>query len=313
LAITSTSGPGIALKSEAIGLAVTTELPLVIIDVQRGGPSTGLPTKTEQADLLQVMFGRNGESPVPVIAASTPADCFHAAIEASRIAIKYMTPVVYLTDGYLANGAEPWRVPSVDQLPEIPVHFRTDPDGFQVYARDGETLARAWVRPGTPGLEHRIGGLEKDALTGNVSYDPENHEAMVRTRAAKIEGIARELPPIAVQGPPSGDLLVLGWGGTYGACTQAAQAARDKKLKVASAHLRWLHPFPPNLGQVLARYKKVLIPELNLGQLQMLVRARYLVDAIGLHKIQGRPFRVSEILEKIEELLAPHKMKEVLA
>jgi 2-oxoglutarate ferredoxin oxidoreductase subunit alpha len=303
LGVTSTSGPGLALKSEAIGLAVATELPVVIIDVQRGGPSTGLPTKTEQADLLQSMFGRNGECPVAIIAAATPADCFAMAIEACRIATKFMLPVIYLTDGYLGNGAEPWLLPDVKQLPDLRVKFRTDPNGYHVYERDPVTMARAWVKPGTPGLEHRIGGIEKDALTGNVSYDPVNHDRMVHTRADKVANIASDIPLLEVNGPASGDLLVLGWGSTYGAITQAVNQVQARGLKVASAHLRYLNPFPRNLGEVLSRYRKVLVPELNLGQLSMLVRARFLVDAIGLNKIQGKPFKVSEIVHKIEEVL----------
>ncbi len=312
LGITTTSGPGIALKGEAMGLAATTELPIVIVDVQRGGPSTGLPTKTEQADLLQVMYGRNGECPIPIVAAATPSDCFNMAIEASRIAMKYMTPVVLLTDGYLGNGAEPWLLPKLEDLPDLKVTFRTDPVGYNVYERN-EHMARAWVKPGTPGLEHRIGGLEKDALTGNVSYDPVNHENMVRTRAAKVAHIAKDIPLLEVEGPAAGDVLVLGWGGTYGAITQATQQARLMGLKVASAHLRYLNPFPSNLETVLRSYKKVLVPELNLGQLIQLVRARFLIDAVGLNKIQGKPFKVTEIIEKIEEMIAPMVKAEVRA
>jgi 2-oxoglutarate ferredoxin oxidoreductase subunit alpha len=263
-----------------------------------------LPTKTEQADLLQVMYGRNGECPLPIVAAATPADCFHMAIEAARLAIKYMTPVVLLTDGYLGNGAEPWLLPKMEDLPDLTAHFRTDPNGYKVYERN-ENMARAWVKPGTPGLEHRIGGLEKDALTGNVSYDPINHEDMVRTRAAKVAHIAKDIPLLEVEGPATGDVLVLSWGGTYGACTQAAQQARAMGLKVASAHLRHLNPFPRNLEEVLRSYKKVLVPELNLGQLIQLVRARFLIDAVGLNKIQGKPFKVSEIVAKITELVGP--------
>jgi 2-oxoglutarate ferredoxin oxidoreductase subunit alpha len=317
LGLTTTSGPGIALKSEAIGLAVTVELPVVIVDVQRGGPSTGLPTKTEQADLLQVMFGRNGECPVPVVAAATPADCFNMAIEAARLATKYMTPVILLTDGYLGNGAEPWLLPKVEDLPDLTVRFRTDPTGFHVYQRNPQTMARDWVRPGTPGLEHRVGGLEKDGLTGNVSYDPENHEAMVRTRAAKVAGIARDIPLLEVNGASTGDLLILGWGSTYGACTQAANQMRQKGYKVSSAHLRHLNPFPRNLEEVLRGFKTVLVPELNLGQLAMLVRARFLVDVVGLNKIQGKPFKVSEVVARAEELVrgarATHSHTQVVA
>ncbi len=309
LGLTTTSGPGMALKSEAMGLAVMTELPLVICDIQRGGPSTGLPTKTEQADLLQAVYGRNGECPLAVIAASTPADCFHMAIEAFRIAVKYMTPVILLTDGYLANGAEPWLLPDIASLPKIEVKFRTDPANYHVYARDPQTMAREWVKPGTPGLEHRIGGLEKDALTGNVSYDPENHERMVRTRAAKIAGIAKDIPRLEVNGAPRGELLVLGWGGTYGAITKAVDECRARGVSVSSAHLRYLNPFPANLGEVLRSFKKVLVPELNLGQLLKIVRSEFLVDAQGLNKIQGKPFKVSEIVAAIETLVGRPAME----
>jgi 2-oxoglutarate ferredoxin oxidoreductase subunit alpha len=304
LALTTTSGPGIALKGEAMGLAVMTELPVVICDIQRGGPSTGLPTKTEQSDLLQVMYGRNGECPLPIVAAATPADCFAMAVEACRIAVKYMTPVVLLTDGYLANGAEPWLLPDVDKMPRFDVKFRTDPANYHVYQRDPQTMAREWVRPGTPGLEHRIGGLEKDALTGNVSYDPENHEKMVRTRAAKVANIAKDIPKLELNGAKSGDLLVIGWGGTYGAITKAVDDCRARGLSVSSAHLRYLNPFPANLAEVLRSFKKVLVPELNLGQLLKLLRAEFLVDAQGLNKIQGKPFKVSEIVAVIESMVA---------
>jgi 2-oxoglutarate ferredoxin oxidoreductase subunit alpha len=304
LGLTTTSGPGVALKGEAMGLAVMTELPLVICDVQRGGPSTGLPTKTEQADLLQAYYGRNGECPIPVVAAATPADCFYMAIEAFRIATKYMTPVLFLTDGYLANGAEPWLLPDVDKLPRFEVRFRTDPHNYKVYRRGAHTLARDWVRPGTPGLEHRIGGLEKDFLTGNVSYDPLNHEAMVRVRAAKVAGIADDLPLQEVLGDPSGDLLLVGWGGTYGAITQATNQLRERGLKVSSVHLRHLNPFPRNFGEILGRFRKVLVPELNMGQLVKILRAQFLVDAQGFNKIQGKPFKVTEIVHAAEEVLA---------
>ena len=306
LGVTGTSGPGICLKSEAIGLAVMTELPVVIIDVQRGGPSTGLPTKTEQADLLQAMFGRNSESPVAVVAPCSPADCFDMIMEAVRLAVSYMTPVMFLSDGYLANGAEPWRIPEISQLPRIEVHHPTGPndDGrFMPYKRD-ERLVRPWAVPGTPGLEHRIGGLEKEDVTGNVSYDPINHEHMVRTRAQKIANIANDIPELKVNGPERGDLLVIGWGGTYGAITTAVDKMRQQGHSVAQAHLRYLNPMPKNTGEVLKRYRRVLVPELNCGQLRMLLRAEFLVDAIGLNKIQGRPFLVSEITEKIEEVLA---------
>ena len=303
LGLTGTSGPGVALKSEAIGLAVMTELPLVIIDVQRGGPSTGLPTKTEQADLFQAVLGRNGECPVAVVAPATPGECFSMAIEAFRIAIKFMTPVFFLSDGYLANGSEPWRVPKASDLRPIPVHFRTDPEGFQPYSRDPVTLARPWALPGTPGLEHRIGGLEKEDVTGNVSYDPLNHDRMVRLRAEKIARIADDIPPVEVIGKESGRVLVVGWGGTYGAIASAAEGMQRKGLPVSAVHLRYLNPFPRNLGDVMKRFDKVLVPELNLGQLRMLLRARYLVDAVGLNKIQGKPFKVAEIVKAAEALL----------
>ncbi len=303
LAITTTSGPGMALKMEAIGLAIATELPLVICNIQRGGPSTGLPTKTEQADLLQALYGRNSEAPVPVLAAATPGDCFWMAFEASRIAIKYMVPVILLSDGYLANGAEPWRIPSVEDLPEIPVKFATDPEGFQPYKRDPQTLARPWAIPGTPGLEHRIGGIEKQDVTGNINYEPLNHETMVRLRAAKVEGIAQDIPEAIPVGDPEGDLLLVGWGSTYGPITAALRAARARGRKVGHVHLRHLNPLPRNLGDVLKRYKKVVVPEMNMGQLVMVLRAKYLVDAQGFNKIQGQPFKVAEIEAKIEELL----------
>ncbi|HYV35577.1 MAG TPA: 2-oxoacid:acceptor oxidoreductase subunit alpha [Gemmataceae bacterium] len=309
LGVTATSGPGICLKSEAIGLAVMTELPLLIIDVQRGGPSTGLPTKTEQADLLQAMFGRNGECPACVIAPSSPADCFAMAFEAIRLAISFMTPVFLLSDGYLANGAEPWKIPNIADLPKITVSHPSEPNsngngtgGFLPYKRDSR-LVRQWAIPGTKGLEHRIGGLEKEDVTGNVSYDPANHEHMIHTRAKKIANIANDIPLLEVVGPQTGDLLVLGWGGTHGAILSAVQRAQRKGHKVASAHFRYLNPMPKNTGEVIKRYKRVLIPELNCGQLSMLIRATYLVDAVGLNKIQGRPFLVSEIEQKIEQML----------
>jgi 2-oxoglutarate ferredoxin oxidoreductase subunit alpha len=310
LGVTATSGPGICLKAEAIGLAVMTELPLVVIDVQRGGPSTGLPTKTEQADLLQAMFGRNGECPVAIVAPCSPADCFTMVFEAVRLAVGFMTPVLLLSDGYLANGAEPWIIPKVEELPKIPVRHPREANSngngeahFLPYKRDSR-LVRPWALPGTAGLEHRIGGLEKDDITGNVSYDPANHEHMVRTRAKKIANIASDIPLLEVNGPEEGDLLVIGWGGTYGAIVSAAERAQRKGYQVAQAHLRYLNPMPRNLGEVLKRYKRILVPELNAGQLRMLLRAEFLVDAIGLNKIQGRPFLVSEIEEKIEELLS---------
>ncbi|MHB1844701.1 MAG: 2-oxoacid:acceptor oxidoreductase subunit alpha, partial [Deltaproteobacteria bacterium] len=304
LALTTSSGPGIALKGEAMGLAVMLELPLVICDVQRGGPSTGLPTKTEQADLMQVIFGRNSESPLPVIASSTPGDCFEAAYEAFRIAVKYMTPVVFLTDGYLANGSEPWLIPDPSKLPPIEVKYRTDPEGFFPYLRDPETLARPWAIPGTPGLEHRVGGLEKDFVTGNVSYDPINHERQVRTRAEKVARIAQDIPPTQIFGAPSGDVLVVGWGGTYGALHQAVEILQQKGKKVSQVHLRHLNPLPSDLGDILKRFGQVLVPELNLGQLSKILRATYLVDCKGLNKVQGKPFKVAEVVAKVEELLA---------
>jgi 2-oxoglutarate ferredoxin oxidoreductase subunit alpha len=305
MGVTASSGPGIALKTEAIGLAVMTELPLVIVNVQRGGPSTGLPTKTEQADLLQAMFGRNGECPLPVVAARSPADCFDAAIDAWRIATRFMTPVILLTDGYIANGAEPWSVPDVDSLPQIVVkHPEPKQNGqpFQPYTRD-ERLARPWALPGTPGLMHRLGGLEKQDITGNVNYEPENHQHMIDIRARKVALVAEEIPPQDVDGPQSGKLLVLSWGGTYGACATGVRQARDLGASVSHAHLRYLNPFPANLGDIIARFDKVLIPELNRGQLRLLIRAEFLVDAIGLNKIQGKPFAVREVVSKIEEIL----------
>ncbi len=304
LGVTSTSGPGLALKSEAMNLAVMTELPLVVIDIQRGGPSTGLPTKTEQADLLQAMFGRNGESPIPVLAASSSADCFWRAIEACRLAVRYMTPVVLLSDGFLANGSEPWRLPELGDLPDFPVEFAANPLGFQPYARDTETLARPWAIPGTPGLEHRIGGIEKQDGSGNVSYDPANHDHMVRTRAEKVARIARELPALEVHGDPEGGpLLVLGWGSTGGAITGAVNLARREGLAVSRAHLHHLNPFPANLGEVLSRFERVLVPELNLGQLALLLQARFTRPLISYTKVQGKPFFRHEIHSRIREIL----------
>ncbi len=304
LALTTTSGPGMALKSEAMGLAVMVELPLVIIDVQRGSPSTGLPTKTEQADLLQAVYGRNSEAPIPVLAPITPADCFNCVFEASRIALKYMTPVIVLSDGYLANGAEPWMIPSVDSLPEIGPAFRTDPTDFQPYSRNEKTLARPWAIPGTPGLEHRVGGLEKEHLTGNVSYDPENHEFMVRMRQSKIDGIADDIPLAVVDGDPKGELLVVGWGGTYGAIRTAVESRRAAGKSVSHLQLKYIHPFQKNIGEILYSYKQVLVPELNLGQLSKLLRSKFLIPAISMNKVQGLPFMSSEIEKKIDELLS---------
>jgi len=303
LAITTTSGPGMALKTEAMGLAVAVEIPLVICDIQRGGPSTGLPTKTEQADLLQALFGRNSEAPIPVLAASSPADCFWVAVEASRIAIKYMVPVIVLSDGYLANGAEPWRIPRADEIPPIPVNFVKDPKGFFPYKRDSNTLARPWAVPGTPGLEHRIGGLEKQDVVGNISYEPLNHEKMVRIRAAKVAAISQDVPDVQPDGDAEGDLLVISWGSTGGSITAAVRSLRGKGRKIGHVHLRYLNPLPSNLGEILRHYKKVVVPELNLGQLLWVLRAKYLVDAVGLNKIQGRPFGQVELERSFEGLL----------
>ncbi len=302
IATTGTSGPGMALKQEAIGLAVMTELPCVIINVQRGGPSTGLPTKTEQADLWQALLGRNGECPVPVLASRSPADCFWTALEATRIAVKYMTPVIMLSDGYLAQGSEPWRIPESHELPEVKVQFAANPETFQPYARL-ENGARPWAIPGTPGVRHRIGGLEKEHLTGNVCYVPENHQRMVALRAQKVANVIREVPDQEVYGASRGELLVVSWGGTFGAVRTAIERACEAGQDVAHVHLRWLNPMPRNLGDILKRFRKVLVCELNLGQLQLLLRAHYLVDALGLYKVQGRPFMVSEILDKVDELL----------
>ncbi|MGA2720667.1 MAG: 2-oxoacid:acceptor oxidoreductase subunit alpha [Candidatus Acidiferrales bacterium] len=304
IGITTTSGPGMALKTEAMGLAVAVELPLVICDIQRGGPSTGLPTKTEQADLLQALYGRNSEAPIPVLAPSTPGDCFWIAMEATRIAIKYMVPVIILSDGYLANGAEPWKIPDISELPEIPVHFETNPENFQPYRRDPQTLARPWAVPGTPGLEHRIGGLEKQDVTGNVNYEPLNHERMVRLRADKVAGIAQDIPDVVPVGADSGDLVIVSWGSTSGPITAALKSEKFNGRRIGHIHLRHLNPLPKNLGDVLMRYDKVLVPEMNMGQLVMVLRAKYLVDAEGFNKIQGKPFKTSEIERKIEQVLA---------
>jgi 2-oxoglutarate ferredoxin oxidoreductase subunit alpha len=302
LGITTTSGPGLALKSEFIGLAVMVELPLVVVDIQRGGPSTGLPTKTEQADLLQAMFGRHAEAPCVVMAARSPSDCFEAAYEAARLSIRHMTPVILLSDGFIANGSEPWKLPRVEDLPPIPVEFRTTSDGFEPYQRDPRTLARPWAIPGTPGLEHRIGGLEKADGTGNVSYDPANHEAMVHLRAEKVARVADDIPPAEPVGDPRGGLLVVGWGSTYGSITGAVRRARDMGLAVSHLHLRHLHPMPRNTAEVLARYDRILVPEMNLGQLALLLQGRFLREVVSLTKVQGQPFKESEILERIEAL-----------
>jgi 2-oxoglutarate ferredoxin oxidoreductase subunit alpha len=303
IGLTGTSGPGVALKQEAIGLAVMTELPLVIVNVQRGGPSTGLPTKTEQADLFQAVWGRNGECPAIVIAPATPADCFNMAIEAVRLAFKYMVPVFYLSDGYLANGAEPWAVPAIEKLPRIEVKFATDPRNFMPYERDEVTLARPYALPGTPGLEHRIGGIEKQNITGNVNYDPENHHLMVKLRQEKVDRAAADVPPVELFGDPTGKVLVLGWGSTYGSITSAVEKMRTEGKPVASAHLRYLNPFPKNLGEVLANFETVIVPEMNLGQLCTMIRAKYLIDAIPFSKVKGRPFQIREIVRKVEEYL----------
>ena len=303
LGLTGTSGPGVALKQEAIGLAVMTELPLVIVNVQRGGPSTGLPTKTEQADLFQAVWGRNGECPAIVIAPATPADCFDMAIESVRLAFKYMVPVFYLSDGYLANGAEPWALPAIEKLPRIDVNFTTDPSNFMPYSRDEATLARPWALPGTPGLEHRIGGIEKQHITGNVNYDPENHHLMVKLRQEKVDRAVADIPAIEVFGDETGKVLVLGWGSTYGSITSAVEKMRNEGKPVSSAHLRHLNPFPKNLGQVLSGFETVIIPEMNLGQLCTMIRARYLVDAVAFSKVKGRPFQIREIIQKVEEYL----------
>jgi len=312
LAITTSSGPGIVLKGEAIGLAVSLELPLIIVDVQRGGPSTGLPTKTEQSDLLLAMYGRNGEAPVPIVAAQSPGDCFDAAIEAVRIALTYRTPVFLLSDGYLANGSEPWKVPEVADLPDLHVDFATVPNGpdgeYLPYLRDPETLARPWAVPGTAGLEHRVGGIEKADKTGNISYDPDNHDFMVRTRQAKIDGIARTIAPIVVDDPSIGTssparVLVLGWGSTYGPIGAACREVRASGASIAQAHLRHLNPFPPNLGEVLAAYDKVVLPEMNLGQLASLIRAKYLVDVVSVTQVRGLPFKSAELAEMLQGVI----------
>ena len=309
LAVTTSSGPGIALKGEAIGLAVSLEIPLVICDIQRGGPSTGLPTKTEQSDLLQAMYGRNGEAPVPIVAPRSPGDCFDAILEAVRIALTYRTPVFFLSDGYLANGSEPWKIPDLEELPDLRVPFATQPNGpdgeFLPYLRDPETLARPWAIPGTPGLEHRLGGIEKADKTGNISYDPDNHDFMVRTRQAKVDGIARSIPPLEVD-DPDGDarVLALGWGSTYGPIGAAVRQVRRAGYPVAQAHLRHLNPFAANLETVLSRYDRVVIPEMNLGQLASLIRARFLVDAISYTQVRGLPFRAAELADMLQGVIS---------
>jgi len=306
LAVTATSGPGIALKGEALGLAVITELPLVVVNVQRGGPSTGLPTKTEQSDLNQALYGRNGEAPMPVIAAATPGDCFFAAFEACRIALKYMTPVMFLSDGYLANGSEPWKIPDVDELEPIEVNFFDRPNAngdYLPYLRNEETLARPWAIPGTPGLEHRVGGIEKAENTGHVSYDPENHHKMVKLRQEKVDRIQNDIPETEVFGANHGDLLVLSWGGTFGACRSAVESMQEEGLNVSHVHLRWISPLPKDLGEILIHFKNVLVPEINLGQLLRLIRAEYLVDAQGLNLVRGRPIGAGKIIETVKKIL----------
>ena len=303
IGVAATSGPGIALKSEGIALAVMAELPIVVFNIQRGGPSTGLPTKTEQGDLLQALYGRNSECPVVVLAPRTPGDCFFVAYEAIRMALKYMVPVLVLSDGYLANGSEPWLIPDVNALPEIPVSFRTEKEGYFPYLRDPTTLARPWVRPGTPGLEHRIGGLEKEHITGNVNYEAANHELMTKLRSEKVRRVAQEIPATMVNGPTPGDLLVVGWGGTYGAITAAVEDAQREGKSVASVHLRYLNPLPPDLGQILKQYRRVLVPEINLGQLVRVLRAEYLVDAVGFNQVRGQPLSTQDIHDAIDQVL----------
>ena len=302
IGVTCSSGPGIALKGEGIGLAVTAELPLVIFNIQRAGPSTGMPTKTEQADLMQALYGRNSEAPIVVLAPATPGDCFYIAYESVRIAIKYMVPVMVLSDGFLANGSEPWLIPDPTTLPPIDVQFRSEKEGFFPYLRDPATLARPWVRPGTAGLEHRIGGLEKQDVTGNISYDPENHDHMVRTRAEKVRRVGQEIPPTSINGPATGDVLVVGWGGTYGSITAAVERAQAEGRSVASIHLRHLNPLPPDLGHILREYRRVLVPEINSGQLVRVLRAEYLVDAVGFNRVRGLPLASDEIYDAIIQL-----------
>ncbi len=304
IAVTASSGPGIALKGEAMGLGVMTELPVVILNIQRGGPSTGLPTKTEQSDLLQSLFGRNGESPLPVLAAKSPGDTFYCAIEAVKIATRYMVPVILLSDGYIANGSEPWALPNLSSLPRFDVIHRTDPNNYFVYERDPRTLARAWVIPGTPGLEHRIGGIEKDALTGNISYAPENHEKQTYVRQAKVDRIAQDIGELDLSGAESGDVLIIGWGGTYGALRQSQQTLASLGKSVSHAHLRWLSPLEPGIAKIIKNFKRVICAELNMGQLRMVLRDKFLIDVIGLNKIQGLPFKVAEVTAAIEKELS---------
>ena len=303
LAITATSGPGVALKSEALGLAVITELPLVLVNVQRGGPSTGLPTKTEQSDLNQAIYGRNGEAPIVVLAAATPSDCFIMAYESCRIALKYMIPVILLSDGYIANGSEPWKIPDINTLPEMETRIQKKKEGYAPYNHGNPDLARPWALPGTPGMEHRIGGLEKWEETGHVSYDPENHQKMVELRQQKVDVIAKDIAPAKPFGKESGDLLVIGWGGTHGAIRSAVETAQDEGMAVSHLHLRHLNPLPKNLGEILVKFQKVMIAELNLGQLSTIIRSKFLVDAVGLNKVQGKPFTQTEVYNKITKLV----------
>ncbi len=303
LAATTTSGPGMALKTEALGLAVMLELPLIVVDVQRGGPSTGLPTKTEQADLLQAVYGRNSEAPIPVLAASSPTDCFDVTFEAARIAIKFMTPVIVLTDGYIANGAEPWLIPKLSELPDISPKFATDPTTFQPYSRDEITLSRPWAIPGTPGLEHRIGGLEKSHIYGNISYDPDNHDFMVKLRAKKISNIVNDIPPATVYGGTTGELLIISWGSTFGAIRSAVENKQSQGKSVSHMHLKYINPLQKNLGEICRNFKKILVPEINLGQLIKILRDKFLIDAIGYNMVRGLPFRAIEIETIIDEIL----------
>jgi 2-oxoglutarate ferredoxin oxidoreductase subunit alpha len=303
LAVTGTSGPGFDLKSEALGYAVMTELPVVVLNVQRGGPSTGLPTKAEQTDLLAAMYGRHGEAPVPVLAPATPGDCFFMVLEAFRIALKYMTPVIVLSDGGLANASEPWKIPEIDQLPDLTPSFHTDPENFSPYHRNQQTLARNWAIPGTPGLEHRIGGLEKDSETGEINYEPENHEKMVLLRDEKIRRIVRDLPQLKIIGSEKNELLVVTWGSVFGPAFSAIEELQAEGYSVSMLHLRHLFPFQENLGEILRKFEKVLVPEMNLGQLSRLLRAEYLVDAISFSKLQGRHFLISEIRNRVLEIL----------
>lgn len=311
IALTTTSGPGLDLKAEALGLAVKVELPLIVTDVQRGGPSTGLPTKTEQSDLMLAMYGRHGESPLPIIAAASPSDCFTCAYEAVRIAVKYMTPVILLSDGYIANGSEPWLLPDLNSLPDVPVKFYTDAATFKPYMRDDKTLARPWAIPGTPGLEHRVGGIEGQNVTGNINYSPENHELMTELRAAKVARVAQEIPPTRIHGPKQGDALIVGWGSTFGPIHAAVDELVKAGRSVAHAHIRFMNPLPPDLTEIFKNYKKVIVPEMNSGQLSMLLRAKFLVDAIGINKVQGKPFTIRELVRRIGDVMDGRKLEVV--